>query len=59
MSKSSLVIVVTVLVAGLVGGAAEEQEREHRAPAVRLHVRTAHCELAGSSRPITLTVVCV
>jgi hypothetical protein len=57
MSKSSLAMIVAVLAAGLLGGTAER--REHRAPSVRVHVRTARCELTGSSRPIAFAMRCV
>jgi hypothetical protein len=56
MEKWSYAIIATVVAAGLLGAATSESER--RVPLVKFHVRTAHCQLAGASRPMTVKMVC-
>ena len=55
--RESLLVVAMVLGAGIAGAMAPEPPRH--GIVAKFQVHAAGCHMAGSSRPVSLTVVCV
>jgi hypothetical protein len=58
MERWSVAIVLAVLAGGAYGFHVKETTSS-RAPHVAFHVRTAHCQIAGSTSPARFAAVCV